>query len=127
MTTSHAGFRHANVFHGHVRRGRAHVCGLELTYPQHPHDESRAATVFVRAHELDVLRTPGERPSIAGRVAQINPAGAAVRVRVDAEAFGVLLTVDLPSERHRELGLAVGDPVHVVPRRVRVFVRDHAI
>jgi sulfate transport system ATP-binding protein len=116
-----------NVFHGHVRRGRAHAGGLELAYPQHPHDESRAATVFVRAHELDVLRSPDERPSIAGRVAQINPAGAVVRVRVDAEAFGVLLTVDLPPERHRELGLAVGELVHVVPRRVRVFVQDYAI
>src|SRR5690242_3656578 len=29
-----------NVFHGHVQRGRAVLGGLELSYPQHPHDVS---------------------------------------------------------------------------------------
>jgi sulfate/thiosulfate transport system ATP-binding protein len=111
-----------NVFHGHVQRGRAVLGALEVSYPQHPHDEARAATAFVRAHELDVLRSRDARPSLAGRVTHINPAGAVVRVRIYAEDFGVLLTVDLPSERYRELGPTVGETVYVAPRRVRVFV-----
>src|SRR5881296_640082 len=98
-----------NVFHGHVQRGRAVLGALEVSYPQHPHDEARAATAFVRAHELDVLRERDGRPSLAGKVTHVNPAGAVVRVRVYAEEFGVLLTVDLPPERHRELGLTVGE------------------
>src|SRR5207248_2316626 len=83
-----------------VRRGRAVLGALEVSYPQHPHDEARAATAFVRAHELDVLRERDGRPSLAGKVTHINPAGAVVRVRVYAEDFGVLLTVDLPPERY---------------------------
>ncbi|HLY38082.1 MAG TPA: sulfate/molybdate ABC transporter ATP-binding protein [Candidatus Binatia bacterium] len=116
-----------NVFHGHVQRGRAVLGALEVSYPQHPHDEARAATAFVRAHELDLLRERDGRPSLAGKVTHINPAGAVVRVRVYAEDFGVLLTVDLPPERYRELGLSVGETVYVTPRQVRVFVQDYSI
>jgi sulfate transport system ATP-binding protein len=116
-----------NVFHGHVQRGRAVLGALEVSYPQHPHDEARAATAFVRAHELDLLRERDGRPSLAGKVTHINPAGAVVRVRVYAEDFGVLLTVDLPPERYRELGLSIGEMVYVTPRQVRVFVQDYSI
>src|SRR5581483_395746 len=61
-----------NVFHGHVKRGRAVLPGLEVPYPEHPHDDARAATVFVRAHELDILRTPDGRPSLAGTVTHVS-------------------------------------------------------
>ena len=116
-----------NVFHGHVQRGRAVLGGFDVSYPQHPHDVSRAATAFVRSHELDLLRASDGRPSLEGRVAHINPAGPVVKVRVHAADFGVLLTVDLTPDRYAELGLMVGDTVHVVPRQLRVFVQDYSI
>jgi len=50
-----------------------------------------------------------------------------VKVRVYAEHFGVVLNVDLTPERRSEMGLAVGDVVHVVPRQLRVFVQDYSI
>ena len=40
-----------NVFHGHVQRGRAVLGGIELSYPQHPHDESRAATATLTSRD----------------------------------------------------------------------------
>src|SRR5207249_7120719 len=107
-----------NVLRGHVQRGRALVGGLEVSYPRHPHDEARAATAFARAHELDILRSPDGRPSLGGTVAHIKGAGAVVKVRVYAEHFGVVLNVDLTPERQRELGLALGDTVYVVPRQL---------
>ena len=116
-----------NVLRGTVQRGRALVGGLEVSYPQHPHDEARAATAFARAHELDILRAPDGRASLEGKVASIKAAGAVVKVRVYAEPFGVVLSVDLTPERHGELGLAVGDTVYVVPRQLRVFVQDYSI
>src|SRR5262249_44619761 len=70
-----------NVFHGHVRRGRAVLGGLEVSYPEHPHDQSRAATAFVRAHELDILRTGDGRPGVDAKVAHINAAGGVIKVR----------------------------------------------
>jgi len=116
-----------NVLRGHVQRGRAVVGGLDVSYPQHPHDQARAATAFARAHELDILRAADGRPSLEGKVADIRAAGAVVKVRVYAEHFGVVLNVDLTPERQSELGLAVGDVVHVVPRQLRVFVQDYSI
>src|SRR6266849_2452771 len=113
-----------NVFHGHVVRGRAVLGGLEVSYPEHPHDQSRAATAFVRAHELDILRARDGRPGVDAKVAHLNAAGGVVKVRAYAEDFGLVLTVDLSPDRYKELGLKVGDPVYVAPRRVRVFVRD---
>jgi sulfate transport system ATP-binding protein len=101
--------------------------GLEVAYPQHPHDESRAATAFVRSHELDILRTPDGRPNLAARVIGVNTARAVVKVRLRAEDFGVTLHVDLTPDRWSDLGLSVGEDVYVSPTNVRLFVRDYAI
>ena len=116
-----------NVFRGHVARGRAQLGSLDLAYPQHPHDEARRATAFVRAHDLEVLREPDTRPHLRARVAHVNTAGPVVKVRLDAEDFGVTLTADLTRERLAELALQAGEVVFVAPRRVRVFVQDYSI
>ena len=116
-----------NVFHGHVQNGRAHLAGLEVAYPEWQHAEERAATAFIRAHELEILKTKNGRPSLQGRVMHVNPARPVVKVRVYSEAFGVVLNVDVGWERYAELGLQVGDVVHVSPRQVRLFVQEYAI
>ena len=116
-----------NVFHGSVQNGRARLGSLEIAYPDYPHDESRAATAFVRSHELEIVRARNGRPSLEAKVTHVNPARPVVKVRVYSEAFGVVLTVDVSWERYAELGLMVGDTVYVAPRQLRVFVQDYAI
>ncbi len=116
-----------NVFHGSVQNGRARLGNLEVAYPDYPHDESRAATAFIRSHELEIVRARNGRPSLEAKVTHINPARPVVKVRVYSEAFGVVLTVDVSWERYAELRLAVGDTVYVSPRQLRVFVQDYAI
>ena len=116
-----------NVLYGHVQNGRARLGSLELAYPEYPHDESRAATAFVRAHELEIVRAKNGRPSLEARVTHINPARPVVKVRVYSATFGVVLTVDVGWERYAELRLQVGDAVWVAPRQVRVFVQERAI
>jgi sulfate transport system ATP-binding protein len=111
-----------NVFHGSVQNGRALLGNLEVAYPDYPYDESRAATAFIRSHELEILRTKNGRPSLEAKVTHINPARPVVKVRVYSEAFGVVLTVDVGWERYAGLRLAVGDTVYVSPRQLRVFV-----
>jgi sulfate transport system ATP-binding protein len=115
-----------NVFRGFVERGRAKLGALEVSYPQHPHDEPRAATAFVRAHELDILAAPDARPSLHAKVLLVNSAGPVIKLRVAALDFGVELSVNLDRERPGEVP-KVGDIVWVAPRRVRVFVQDYAI
>src|SRR5881397_3549125 len=116
-----------NVFHGSVQNGRARLVSLEIAYPDYPHDESRAATAFIRSHELEIVRARNGRPSLEAKVTHINPARPVVKVRVYSEAFGVVLTVDVSWERYAELRLTVGDTVWVAPRQLRVFVQDYAI
>jgi sulfate transport system ATP-binding protein len=116
-----------NVFHGTVQDGRAQLGSFEVAYPEYPHDESRAATAFIRSHELDILKTKNGRPSLEAKVTHINPARPVVKIRVYAEAFGVVLNVDVGWDRYAELRLQVGDTVFVSPRQLRVFVQDYSI
>jgi len=116
-----------NVFHGRVEGGRALLGGLEVAYPDYPHDESRPITAYVRPHELEVDRIPRGRSSLKAEVLRINPAGAAVKVELLAQEFGVPVNVELAQERYAQLNLNVGDTVFVFPRRVRVFVQDYQI
>jgi sulfate transport system ATP-binding protein len=116
-----------NVFHGSVQDGRARLGSIELAYPEYTDHESRAATAFIRSHELEILRTKNGRPSLEAKVMHVNPARPVVKVRVYSEAFGVLLNVDVSWERFSELGIAPGDVVYVAPRQMRVFVQDYVI
>jgi len=113
-----------NVFHGHVQRGRARLGNIELAYPEYQDEKSRAATAFVRSHELEILKTKNGRPSLEARVTHVNVARSVVKVRVFADAFSIALTVDLSWDRFTELQLAPGDLVHVSPRQMRVFVQE---
>jgi sulfate transport system ATP-binding protein len=116
-----------NVFHGSVQGGRARLGNIEVAYPDYPYDETRAATAFIRSHELEILRAKNGRPSLEAKVMHINPARPVVKVRLYSETFGVVLNVDVPWDRYTELRLQVGDTVHVAPRQVRLFVQEYAI
>lgn len=117
-----------NVFHGRVENGRAFLGGLEVAYPDYPHAESRAATAYIRPHELDIDRVPGAPHALPVRVLQINPAGSVAKVRVRSEDFGLTLNVDLHLERYAQLRLKIGDDVFVSPRNMRVFMpHDYSI
>jgi len=116
-----------NVFHGSVSRGRATLGSLEVAYPDYQQDTAKAATAFVRSHDLEILRHKSNRPSLKAAIVHINPTRPVVKVRVHAEEFGVWLNVDMSWERYNELSLRPGDVVFVAPREVRVFVQDYAI
>ena len=117
-----------NVFHGSVQGGRAALGSLEVALPRvHRTTSPRAATAFVRSHELEILRKRNGRPALEANVTHINPARPVVKVRVYSEAFGVLLNVDVSWERYAELRLKIGDTVYVSPRQMRVFVQDYAV
>ena len=116
-----------NVFHGSVQSGRAKLGSLEVAYPEYPFDETRAATAFIRSHELEILKEANGRPSLEAKVMHVNPARPVVKVRVYSETFGVLLNIDVGWDQYAELRLRVGDIVHVAPRQVRLFVQEYTI
>jgi sulfate/thiosulfate transport system ATP-binding protein len=116
-----------NVFHGHVQDGRAKLGSLDIAAPEYGGSEERAATAFIRSHELEILKTKNGRPSLEAKVVHINPARPVVKVRVYSEAFGVVLNIDVSWEKYAELRIQSGDTVHVAPRQVRLFVQEYSI
>ncbi|WP_437186042.1 sulfate/molybdate ABC transporter ATP-binding protein [Planctomicrobium sp. SH668] len=118
-----------NVFHGRVQAGRAHVGPFNLAYDDYQHDEPRNATAYVRPHELLIDRVAVAPGSLSGRVVQINPHGAVIKVRVLLDEFGAQVTVDLVREQAQRLQLVLNDNVFVSPKSARVFMpeMDYAI
>ena len=117
-----------NVFHGRVQDGKMLLGGIEMACPEYPHGESRAATAYVRPHELDIDRSPADASSLRAKVLQINPNGSVAKVRLESEGSELELNVEINLDRYAELGLKPGDLVHVAPRRFRVFIpEDYAI
>ncbi|MBI3821072.1 MAG: sulfate/molybdate ABC transporter ATP-binding protein [Planctomycetes bacterium] len=108
---------HVNIFHGRMEHGRA-ILGVQ--------EVGAGTSFYVRPHELDIDRTPGEG-ALAALVHHINPAGSMVRVQLTAVATGAPILVELTRERHTELGLENGQTVYVMPRKVRTFVPEYTI
>jgi sulfate transport system ATP-binding protein len=116
-----------NVFPGRVQNGRAVAGGLEVSCPEHDHDDPRPASVYVRPHELDIDRSPDGASSLPARVVHVNPAGPVTRVELLALDSGSVVHVEVSPGRYAELGLKPGDTVYVSPRRARVFVPEYSI
>ena len=116
-----------NVFHGRVQNGRAHLGGAVVDYPDYPHEEGRAAAVYVRPHELDISLISDGTSCLKAKVLHANGAGPVVRVHLLALEFGAEVQVEVPQDRFAELGVRAGDEVYVAPRRVRVFVPEYSI
>jgi sulfate/thiosulfate transport system ATP-binding protein len=111
-----------NVFQGRVEHGKAVVPGLEVEYPDYTHTEAREAALYVRPHEFLVERSRNGAGSIEARVSHINWTGSRVKLELRALGSGQLINAELTAERCGDLRLRTGDIVHVIPRRVHVFV-----
>ena len=69
-----------NVFHGRVQNGRAMVGNWAVEYPEYPHAEPQAATLYMRPHELDIALKQNGVPSLKANVKRINPTGSVARI-----------------------------------------------
>jgi sulfate transport system ATP-binding protein len=117
-----------NVFHGRVHDGKVLLPGFEMAYPDCPEGESRAATAYVRPHELEIDRRANGDGSLLAKVLQVNPNGSVAKVRLESTNSNLELNVELNLDRYAELALQPGELVHVAPRRFRVFLpEDYAI
>ena len=115
-----------NVFRGRVEEGHAVWGNGTVKVPGLQTSSNGLANVYVRPHELDLLRHANGSASLAARVKRINPAGSYAKVVLTAKD-GSDLQVDLPFEQFLELDLQCGEDVFVMPRRVRVFSSDYEI
>lgn len=115
-----------NVFHGRVEQGRALLGETSIELCEGATRDVAKANVYARPHELEIERCVNGSPSIRARVSRINLTGSLTRVSL-VDADGRPVQVDLAYERFRELQIAVGEQVHVVLKKVRVFLPEYSI
>jgi sulfate transport system ATP-binding protein len=94
--------------------------GEEQPLPMEIPGRDDLASVYVRPHDLDIMRHRNGRPSWPARVSRLTPLGGLVRLDLILHD-GTSLHVQITRERFRELGLASGDDVFVAPKDMKVF------
>jgi sulfate transport system ATP-binding protein len=108
-----------NVFHGRVEAGRGMLGPLVLDLPGHP---DALAGGYVRPHELDLDRDPGDG-AFGAVVERLSAAGPLARVDLRDDE-GRRLRVEMARERYEALRPAVGERLQVRVRNVRVFAGE---
>jgi len=103
------------------------VAGLEVSPSEYPDLESKAASIYVRPHELQLERTKNGGTSLEAKVVHVNPTGPRTKIELRTLVSDQLINAELTAERFAELALKSGDTVHVSPRRVRVFSPEYSI
>ncbi|MFO0826443.1 MAG: sulfate/molybdate ABC transporter ATP-binding protein [Gemmataceae bacterium] len=89
--------------------------------------ENGKIDAYIRPHELDISRTAEGGNCMLAKTLHINPAGSVVKVRLMAEDFGLVITVDITPDRYRGLSLKPGDVVYVTPKSGKLFDTDYTI
>jgi len=109
----------ANIFHGRVEGGKAHLGPLTLDYPHGL--EPRAASGYVRPHELEVLRRNDGKGGLWVTLRHVHPAGVTVKLELAGED-GRVIHAQVSRELYGALSATAGERLYVRPRNVRVFV-----
>ncbi len=108
-----------NLFHSRVHEGWAEVAGQRFAAP-----DGQGALVYVRPHEIDLVREPFES-ALSGRIAHVRLLGATVRLEVtvpDSEP----VEVELVREQYQKSQWQVGEKVYLLPKHAQVY-SDYSI
>jgi sulfate/thiosulfate transport system ATP-binding protein len=101
-----------NVFHSRVHGGFAEV---------ERSAEVAGATAYVRPHDIDLSRQPGDG-ALEALVQYVHPIGPVVRVEL--QHGSEVVEVELSRERHETLALQAGQSIWFRPRALKVFNGD---
>jgi len=112
-----------NLFHGRVDGESVRVGDDLLPHPPGEHPDGAQVVAFARPHELDIVVDPTATGGVPARVTRVLAFGVTARVELDGAngASGQHFEVELPLNRADELGLVEGQPVRLVPSRLKVF------
>ena len=84
------------------------------------HGSSPDAQIYVRPHDLEILREQGDHPCWTARVERLTPLGGIVRVGLSIDPAH-WIHIELPNDEAEELELSKGEEVLLAPRHVNVF------
>ena len=117
-----------NVLHGRLGSGGAIVANGVDFPPSAGTDSAGAGTVsiYVRPHDLDLTHDMNGSQAWPCTIGRITPLGGWVRVEVSLRD-GTDVRVQITRERYNELRLAVGEPVYLVPKDLKVFLEQEPL
>jgi len=110
-------------------RRRVHEGGAQAAGEGRPGQggEPVPAVGYVRSHDIEIERTPGDGSSLAAEVRYILSVGPLVRIDLLLSGGEDSLEVDLAREVADRLALQVGEQVYARPRKMHVFTEDYQI
>lgn len=115
-----------NFFHGRVESGAAVFGPWRIQAEQGTSREGAPARLFVRPHDLDILRKSDGTPVAPAVIRRIQSAGPNVKVELEMET-GETLLVEISHERSRLMQPKIGERVLVSLRNPRVFTEEYNI
>ncbi|MGC3963105.1 MAG: sulfate ABC transporter ATP-binding protein [Rhodocyclaceae bacterium] len=113
-----------NLFHGRAEGGHVHVAGHTHVHDGEALTNGADVIAFARPHELDIVPEQGNASGIAAQVTRILSFGPVSRIELAGQpgtGAPAVVEVELARQRVRELNLAEGTRVRVVPSQLRVF------
>lgn len=117
----------SNIFQGTVAQGTLAGPDFKFAVPRDAASDGTDVTVFVRPHEMKVAETTNGEGSILARVHRVIDVGPVVRVELTGAAEGGEgprpLEIVLPAGSPTLQTLRIGENVHLVPDKLRVFPR----
>ncbi|HZW13183.1 MAG TPA: sulfate ABC transporter ATP-binding protein [Noviherbaspirillum sp.] len=124
-----------NLFHGRVHEGVLDAGGVALDAPDHASVREAQGTGYVRPHEMEVGRYPGnsegdrEPDGIIARLRRAHAIGPLAQLELERADNAQLIEAVIPAEQYAELALQEGETVLVRPKRLRVFVNstEHSV
>jgi sulfate/thiosulfate transport system ATP-binding protein len=111
-----------NLFHGRVNDGWGHMGSFQIQLPAHQEIKNAEAIAYVRPHDLDISRDPGEA-AIEAIIHQIRLLGPLTRLSLHVAGNGDKpVAVEIGRARSQELALQEGERVFIKPRNLQVFL-----
>ena len=110
---------HVNVLEAQLEGRRARVGDVVLELGEHT-GEHGPGRVYVRPHEVEINRTPGQG-GVQARVLRVTPLNAGLKIELQSDALGGSVRADIDWERGTSLALRDGEVVFLSLRRARVF------
>lgn len=116
-----------NLFHGRVHAGRAHIDDLEveLDLAAQPASASAPALLYVRPHEIEVVRAANGKGGIEATVRDVRRFGARVRLELERADGNGTIEAEVTRERFLEQEFRPGERVFARPQNPRVFIDPH--
>ncbi|MBR0565406.1 sulfate ABC transporter ATP-binding protein [Azoarcus sp. L1K30] len=112
-----------NLFHGRMDGESVRVGDNLLPHPPGEYPDGARVMAFARPHELEIVVDPMATSGVSARVGRVLSFGGSARVELDGthDADGQHFEVELARSRADELALTEGQPVRLVPSRLKVF------